>query len=303
MMGLVWLVVWYFGPEGMFHHIQSREWWKPEQLQWPALVTVLLLGVLNYVLEAAKWRLLLPFQASWGLVFRSVLTGVAFSNIMPWKTGEFAGKIAVLPAPHRPLSAVRSIIGSMTQLSMTFLMGGMGCMIIWEHLTTGYSWSFSQWIGLAFGSIVLIFLLIKLLPTVFVNIRPLLLPSNSVPHAYQDITFGTYMAVGGLSLWRYLTFIASYGVMIYPHLEGVTLGQISAAIACAFMIQTPIPGFLFSDMPAKGWVHFSMFALITDTLWPMGNAIVVVFICNQLLPSMAGAMILWFHRTQPATPS
>ena len=303
MIGLVWLVVWYFGPEGMFHQIQSREWWKPEKLQWTALVTVFLLGVINYVLEAAKWRLLLPFQASWGLVMRSVLTGVAFSNMMPWKTGEFAGKIAVLPAPHRPLSAVRSIIGSMTQLSITFLMGAIGCVVLWEDLTKDFSWSMSQWMGLAFGSVALIVLLIQLLPRVFMKIRPLLLSSDSTPLTYKDITIGQYMAIGGLSLWRYLTFIASYGVMVYPHLEGVTMGQISAAIACAFMIQTPIPGFLFSDMPAKCRVHFSMFALITDTLWPMGNAIVVVFVCNQLLPSLAGGMILWFHRTQHQAPS
>ena len=97
-----------------------------DSTKMPLLLTIVLLMLVNWFLESAKWKLLLQYivPTGWLRCFRSVLSGVTVSLFTPNRIGEFAGRVLHLDRGVRIKAAIASVIGSMNQLLITIIAGG-----------------------------------------------------------------------------------------------------------------------------------------------------------------------------------
>ncbi|MBL0343487.1 MAG: flippase-like domain-containing protein [Bacteroidetes bacterium] len=97
--------------------------------------------VVNWFVETAKWKLLLSRiqPVTWSRGFRSVLSGVTISVFTPNRMGEFAGRVMHLESGTRIKAALASVMGSMNQLLITIVAGGIALLASLDQLETAGS--------------------------------------------------------------------------------------------------------------------------------------------------------------------
>ena len=100
---------------------------KNNWFSWKLLL-VLALMLLNWGIEARKWQLLMrhlqPFSIS--TAFKSVLAGSSITVLTPNRIGEYGGRILYVKAENRIKAISLTIVGSISQLLITLLMGCLG---------------------------------------------------------------------------------------------------------------------------------------------------------------------------------
>jgi len=92
------------------------------QSNWK-ITTVVLLMFLNWGIEARKWQLLVSRveRISFWNAYRSILAGQAFALNTINRSGDFVGRILYLHEGNRLRAVALSLVGSMSQILVTFL--------------------------------------------------------------------------------------------------------------------------------------------------------------------------------------
>ena len=96
------------------------------------LIAVVLLMFVNWGIEAFKWKLSVkPIQqVSFFKAFQAVLSGVSFSVSTPNRVGEYLGRVLYMDEGNRLKTISITIVGSISQLIITLLMGCIGLLIL-----------------------------------------------------------------------------------------------------------------------------------------------------------------------------
>ncbi len=99
-------------------------------------ILLLVLMLLNWTLEALKWRLLmLPVQkVSVFTACKAVFSGLSFSMFIPTAAGEYAGRTLYMHEGNRLRSVSLNVIGSIGQLLVTLVAGIAGLWYLKKEL-------------------------------------------------------------------------------------------------------------------------------------------------------------------------
>src|SRR5215211_4547039 len=100
------------------------------------LVLVLVMMGVNWALEAWKWKLSVAsiYPVSLLQSVKAVLSGVSFSVTTPNRVGEYLGRMLYMPEGSRLKSISVTLVGSLSQLLVTFLSGLAGFILLRENL-------------------------------------------------------------------------------------------------------------------------------------------------------------------------
>ena len=129
-LGFVIYFVW-----GTFNNHQTD--FKEILLQWKRLIIpqnliqigcVLILGLINWALEAKKWQTLVNQieKISFWEAYQGVLLGLSMGFISPFNLGDFAGKLWQLNSQNRSKSVGAVLMGNMIQTYITLFFGTIG---------------------------------------------------------------------------------------------------------------------------------------------------------------------------------
>ena len=99
--------------------------------QWK-LWAMLCLMLLNWSIEARKFQVLLAGteKMSWLRAAEATLTGVAFAMNTPNRIGEYGGRILYVHEGNRLKAISLTMIGSLSQLIVTMLLGCCGILFL-----------------------------------------------------------------------------------------------------------------------------------------------------------------------------
>ena len=95
------------------------------------LSLVLVLMVLNWLLEAVKWKYLIWKIEKVSLLqsLIAVLTGVTISSFTPNRIGEYFGRAFILKKASHVEGILITVLGSMSQLLITILTGSFAMLV------------------------------------------------------------------------------------------------------------------------------------------------------------------------------
>jgi hypothetical protein len=264
---------------------------------WTGLV-LLLLAILNYGIEAIKWKKAVSPLVNLDFIYayKSVLSGQASSAVVPWKTGEFFGRVAFLKAEDRVAGSYLSVYASMTQFGIT-LLAGIPAFFYYFPLwlaQTNATTRVEEKIGLLLlGSIVLLLFLFVFRNSLWRIMRKLSGPRNKYyMKSNWRIQSSLTIQLLGLSFVRYLSFLLPYALILFILNDTLDLLPFVGVMSLVFMIQSAFPGFIFTDLPLKGTLHLSLFSVLLPALNGVGTAVLCVFLFNQALPALLG-LIIW----------
>ena len=272
-----------------------------EALSWaqrPLLLSfALLLMPLNWGLETVKWRLLLnQLQTySWLELIKSVLCGLALSNLTPGRSGEFIGRALSTPNADKIKVSELSIIGSWSQQMCTLLFGLLAiALFAMKYLLPPYLMLASIFFALLLICISLLYFGITNLAFYLIhkNAWPIL---NSYLSLLSSLNLQLLCKTFLLSVIRYLCFSLQFYLIF--KIFGIELQTIQylIAIPLIFLIGSYIPSFALLELGVKTAV--SIFILNLMGVNNYDNKILLassaLWIINIALPSVLGLILIW----------
>jgi uncharacterized membrane protein YbhN (UPF0104 family) len=314
---VILLLTWGFIYKQVFHKTDLREiadtysflFTKPEvKVQ---LGVVLLLVVVNWGIEAVKWRFMIGKLEKISIItsFSSILSGIAVSTFIPNRVGEFFGRVFILEKASRIESILITILGSMSQLLVTILTGTV-CLAIflprsmWHfgNLTATFYWGFIISIILMDIILLVFYFNISLISSLrqkicvrkwrkyrkFLNV-----------FSYYD--FRELCHVITLSFLRYMVFSVQYYLLLRLFGVPVPLFEGLVIIAIIFFIMTIIPTVAITELGIRGSVAIYLFGIFFSKYHAMSESISIgilsastlLWIINLAIPAFAGSVLLF----------
>ncbi len=281
-------------------------------------VLCLVLVFVNWGIETSKWQYLIrkiekvPYLKS----YKAVLSGVAISSFTPNRIGEFLGRVFILEKANRVEGILITILGSISQFLVTFILGATGIAIfvmIFKDLITdelGISDDLFIYLYLALALITIAlfaFLLMLFLKVSAVKDFVNRLIGNSwkklkkytkVFNLYQ---FRELLKVLGYSLLRYIVFTLQFYLML--KIFGVNLPLIPGFIMISIILFaiTIIPTIAIAELGIRGSVALFIIGTyleshgVSDFNLDLGiiAASSGIWLINLAVPALIGAIMVF----------
>lgn len=269
-------------------------------LEWDArriylLVSVVFLMVVNWTIEAQKWRYLLLGTEHFSLwtSLQSVLTGLAVSVITPNRIGEYMGRILFLRNVHKLQGITVTIVGSFAQLIVTGFFGLIGLIYYINQVKS------SQWIyWLLAGSAVLCMVLgyfyfnlpsfVEKLSTISFlrKIKTYLLIVRRF-HASQlwKILF--------LSFLRYGVYTTQFVLLLKLLWVDVPLLDMVLTIWLIFWAMAIVPTIAIAEIGIRGETALYFLAPLSQNHVGIVTATILLWLINLIIPALFGCLFVF----------
>jgi len=278
------------------------------------IIMLLLLMAINWGIEALKWYLLINKieRLSWLRSLQAVLTGVAVSTFTPNRVGDYFGRVFILERANRIEGIFITILGSMSQLLITFVLGTSGIFLLFifhhEILLEYFSLPDSLYQYIKWGGLILVLGLNILVILLFLNISVLSSLANrlkgklveklsSYIHILSAYTVRELIIIIVLSLFRFIVFSLQLYLLLHLFNVDLPLVQGFIIISVIFFVITMVPTIAITELGVRGSVSLFLIGIYYGTPLDMAESIklgiiaasTALWIINLVIPALTGA--------------
>ena len=278
--------------------------WTQIKSSWkqPLFWLVVMMLFLNWGLEALKWQLLLsPLEKiSFSKSLKSVFAGCSITMLTPNRTGEFGGRILFVRAENRIKAISATIVGSISQLTITIFFGVLAIMIL-RNASAGYKlikglpWIFNPYV-LVISSLVgfmllMIFFRLNFLVNYLVRIP-------GVKKISQHISFLNFfnrkilLRILFYSLLRYLIFILQYIFLLHVLHVDIDGFFCFGLLALFYLTMAILPTIGFTELPVRATTSVLILGLVSENVLGIQAAALGIWIINLVVPSIIGSFYI-----------
>lgn len=267
------------------------------------LMVVLVLMVLNWGVEAQKWRMLIRPVELLGIrrAFLATIAGTSVGLVTINRTGEFLGRVLFLRPENRVRGGFATALGSIAQFVVTLVFGGAGLLgLLVLDLPLPWPPGGVSWVVASLSSMATVVALILYFnPGVFRQVLLVLPFLHRLGHASQVL--GHYQrseltAVLLMSALRYLVFGCQFLLLLMAAHAGLSIGTVLVAVPVVYLIATLIPSVMLTELGVRGSVAVAVMGPLGAAVPPVLFATATLWTINVALPAMVGSLILLFAR-------
>jgi hypothetical protein len=276
---------------------------------WGALLLffVLVIMVVQWLLEAKKWQVMLspehPIKLS--EAFRMILSGIALSIATPNRMGEFAGRVMHLPSGHRLKGTAFTVIGNFAQLIVTCMAGGIALCMEWQdqHLyPTGKGLQAIQSMLLWVTPLTIIFFILLYFKSglVFSWILSLRMLGKFRDKlgALATVPNHILLKVLLLSSLRFAFFILQYWLLFKLTNTEIDLRDTFTGISIMLLWLAIVPTFSFLELGLRWEFALLLLGSLTENTLGIAVSVTAVWLINLMLPAAVGAIGLLRYRSR-----
>ena len=285
-----------------FPRMFSQPW---HAQNWVLLVISILLLIVNYGLEAQKWRLMVrPFYPSLQLfpATIAVFAGMAAGVFTPNRVGEYAGRILFLKKGKRIEAIVATFVDRICQLTITLLGGLLAVLGIFLWLDQAlldkiFTDPVAKTIFITLSICLSLFvMLITLFPKKLATIIPGRWNRNTwvrkMRFALQNLDLRLVGKVVALSGLRYAVFSSQYVLLMYAFYYQGNLLEAYAMVALVFLGKSVLPVMGVLELGVRESVALLvMTAFGVSELTALGSTL-MLYLINILLPTILGVIAM-----------
>jgi hypothetical protein len=273
------------------YHITSL--WQQVQITWNtdrviALLAVVVLMLVNWGIESAKWKLLVQRtefitnkQAA-----QAVLSGIALNIITPNQLGDFVGRVMHLKKLDKVRGTLLTVIGHTAQVIMTAAFGLFA--LIWFALSQAkIAISTADWLFLT----VSILSLLSMAAYLNISILAKLPLANKYRHfldVFRMYTRSELVQVLLFSFLRYVIFVIQYVLLMQVFKVDVSIVNAIACIIAVMFVQSFVPSFILVDVGMRGASALWFFSFFTPAVAPVLLTAYSLWMINLMLPGLLG---------------
>jgi hypothetical protein len=269
-------------------------------LEWDArriylLVSVVFLMVINWTIEAQKWRYLLLGTERFSLwtSLQSVLTGLSVSVITPNRIGEYMGRILFLRNVHKLQGITVTIVGSFAQLIVTGFLGLIGLIYYINQVKS------TQWIyWLLAGSLVLCIVL----GYFYFNLPTFVEKLSTIPFLRKVKTYllivrrfhaSQLLRILFLSFLRYGIYTTQFVLLLKLLWVEVPLLDMVLTIWLIFWAMAIVPTIAIAEIGIRGETALYFLAPLSQNHVGIVTATILLWLINLIIPALFGCLFVF----------
>lgn len=264
---------------------------------YSTLSVVFLLMLLNWFLEALKWKYLVSSIENisvWRAV-ESVFCGLTLAVFTPNRIGEYGGRVFFLSAKRRILGIVAMGVGAVGQMVVTNVAGALA--ILW------FIYNFVEMDVLLFYAIsflVLIFCCFFIL--FYFHIRWFLSFFERISFLQKFHKFFSFLSryrrshllkIFVYCLSRFTVFTSQYYLIINLLIPEMAIFPMVMMVFILFFIQSALPSLDLLDVGVRTMTATYFFAFITSHELAIMAATACIWLINLIIPAILGASFVF----------
>lgn len=259
------------------------------------VAVVVALMVLNWTIEAQKWRYLLKGTEQFSLwtSLQSVLTGLAVSVITPNRIGEYMGRILYLRNVHKLQGITVTIVGSFAQLIITGFLGLVGLFYYMNQVTPDtwlyllLSASILLCIGLGYFYFILPALVERIASISFLRkIRFYLM-------VVQRFHWQQLLSILGMSLLRYFVYTLQFILLLKVLYVEAGWMQLLFTSWLIFWAMAIVPTIAIAEVGIRGETALYFLAPFSTNHMGIVLATVLLWLINLIIPALFGCLFVF----------
>lgn len=294
----------------LYHQLQQQEnleqsWQQIQQSFYhPVLWIVLGLMLVNWSIEALKWRwLMLPIQPiSFLKALLSVFAGCSVAMIIPNRTGEIFGRFVFIKKEHRMKSLPVNALSGISQLVVTIVIGSLGVVYYKYKMGAAYFVKHNHFFASNLFLWICIFLcLLSLMlyfnSSVFISFITKFKVLSKLSKRLEYLkayNVKLLLRVLFLSFFRYTIFILQYVLIFSVFNLNIELLTLIALISVFYLIVTMAPTIGMLELPIRATTGVVIFSNFSNDLLGIQVSIFVVWLINLVIPSIIGSFVIFY---------
>jgi uncharacterized membrane protein YbhN (UPF0104 family) len=263
------------------------------------LIGVTLFMIVNWSIEAIKWKISVkPIQeVSFIRSLKAVLSGVSFSVSTPNRVGEYLGRVLYMEEGNRLRTISITIVGSISQLIITLLMGCIGLILLRQDIEDRNIIS-SLWLRvITTGGITALVVLTLFYFRLSWLIRWVdRLPGSSrfayLVKALGDFNATLLLRLLSLSALRFAVFIAQYYLLFRFFGVDVSWSQTLLTVSVSFLVLAAIPTIAIIELVQRGKVVATVVGMYSVNELGMNLATAAIWFINLIIPAIIGSLLI-----------
>lgn len=266
----------------------------------PRLLGLIILMLLNWILEAFKWRTLVQHleKISYWKSLKAIFSGITIAIFTPNRVGEYGGRIFHLKKADRIDAALFTIVGSYGQLVVTLVTGivatvfflpkyvGLGPVTPMQYNLIGL-----LMFGLAIALIVL-FLNTRLLTTI-INWLPIPDKYRHYASVFEYHSSATLWKVFLASLGRYLIFTFQFFLLLHIFEVDISYTSAMMMVSMTYFVMTAVPTIAITELGVRGSVAVYFLGMISTNVKSIFLASSMLWLINLAIPALIGVLFIF----------
>ena len=272
------------------------------------LLLLFLLMIINWGIESKKWNILVKvfYHQKFTEAINGVLLGHTISLFLPNRTGDFIGRILLLPLRYRWKGVYANFVASLSQILVTVVFGIIGFIYFYNAINlvlgnTYLSYLIVSILILFGGFIVLVLLNLQWLKKIasFKFIERFKTASLSLL-VFKEFDYNIVSKVFIYSGLRYLIYVTQFFLALY--LFDIKLNFIDGflVISLIYVLITIVPRLAIAEIPIRG----SITIFIIDAYYKYAglptssdieslafSASTLLWIINIFIPAISGIWV------------
>ena len=240
-------------------------------------------------------------KLSFFTAFKSVLAGCSVTMLTPNRVGEYGGRILYVHDNKRLRAISLTILGSMSQLLITILVGTVG-LILMKYFSLAGSKVFNVlpgllndtliWFGILFSTcLAMIYFRINW----FINfIARISFFKKAATYIEVLNTFSgkQMLRILLLSLLRYLVFILQYILLLQVMKVGIGFVLSFWLLSVFYLIMAMAPTIGFIELPLRAAASVELLKLYSSNILGIQAATLGIWLINLVLPALIGSLLI-----------
>jgi len=258
---------------------------------------ICLLMLVNWFLEAAKWKKLIKHveNISYWRAIESVFCGLTLAIFTPNRLGEYGGRVFFLSPKRRIVGVVAMTVGNIGQLVLTNVFGAIAaCFFVYRFIPIN---------SLVFTALVILAIAFCLFFIVFYfNIQWLngILLSFKFTRKYKKFysILGRYrkatlFKIILFCLARYVVFSTQYFILFVWLVPGLHHLDIMMMTCLLFLIQSALPSLDLFDVGVRSVTAVELFKHVTEEHVAVIACIASIWFINIIIPAILGTYFVF----------
>lgn len=264
---------------------------------WLTLITVFSLMLVNWLLEALKWRFLCdrfqPISLREAIV--SVFSGLSWAVFTPNRIGEYGGRVLFLKPRKRVFGVIGMLVGSISQMVITNVIGILA--VCW-FVITYLELSTALYVLVFLGS--LLYLIFFLLLYFNIGLVSKWLLKVKFLRKFKRF-FGLLLRyskadlrrIFAYSILRYIVFTSQYCILMQIIIPGLPFIEMILMVFILFFVQSALPSLDLFDVGVRSITASYFFGFITPHIVAVMAVSACVWFVNLILPAIIGSILVF----------
>lgn len=269
----------------------------PQQEITIVLGTVCLLMLVNWGIEALKWKRLIARveQISVWRSIESVFCGLTWAVFTPNRIGEYGGRVFFLSPKRRIIGVVAMAVGNIGQMVLTNVFGAIAlCIFIYRFVPLDYR--------LFYSLIILAAMFCTFFIVFYFNIRWLngILLSMRFTRKYKKFysILARYSKKELLNillfcLARYVVFSSQYFILFFWLIPEVHSMDILVMVSILFFVQSTLPSLDLFDIGVRSVTASYFFSFVTSHQVAVIACTASIWLINIIIPAILGSYFVF----------